>query len=215
MRRWPARLRCQLCLESNAALEAIFEKGGKFTPTQGGAITAMHQMSFVLPDAKGAKDKDKDVDEMSRKIGSLILGAGGMEPRTVVLPRPTAVREAATPARPAPAARPVLTVAQMTEEARRLNVSLPLRQQILALAAFAAQPRTGEQVKDREIALMTQLLTDSLELGRAMASNTAITPDARTPMEAQLTEAIALYMDPRTRPWATASWRRCISIAPW
>ena len=156
-------------------------------PSQKDAIAQLHKLSFNSAELKPGKD----LDDFCRGTGLAMasaINANNVEASSlaVVRPKPIAAHEAKE--RPA-------TVAELTEQVQKLAaLSMPLRQQLLALSAAA----TAAGEKDEGRALYT-ILTQSIDLARGLQSNTAVGPEARLTIESQLAEGIALYSDPRTR----------------
>jgi hypothetical protein len=187
-----ARLRGRLFLDAIATVESALDRQqNNLSPPQAEAAKGLQRLTFV--EVKNAKD----LDALSRQFAPILLaltGQQGVDAARLPPLRP----------RPAPASRDEgpagATLQQMAEEVNRLNISIPLRQQLAALAGRAANPPgVDEDARVKESALLTGTLRDSLELARALALNTAIQPDARLAMESQLGEGIALLMDHRTR----------------
>lgn len=178
-------LRWQTLFEATAALEAALKPGALLSASQDQAIKNLHQGTFNLPELRTLKD----FDDLSQKIGTVLLGAAAAQPidaKTLASVRPKIARAPRTESEKVE--RP--TAAQLAEELKRMNLSPSLRQQISALATAAQDPSHSREY---------DLLSGVLELATGLSSNTALSPKHRTEVESQLTEGLALWQDPRTR----------------
>lgn len=168
------------------------------TRLQNDAMVRLHQLSYNLPEEKNAAT----LDEVSRNAGTLMLRiaspVGQVQNPPTMRPDPAKGPERQRGGRSerSNAPQPPRTVAQLTSEISAITVSIPLRQQLLALAQQTAQ--AAEDKSDDYNELYT-VLTDAVDLARGLASNTAVAVGTRNAIERQLAEGIALYCDSRTR----------------
>ena len=184
-------LRARLVAETAAALEETAQQGAKPSAGAVAAMAAIHKLTYALAEVRGPRD----MDDVSRRLGQAVLALAQVDEKSIVLPRPRPLK-VESPA--SVAGRPAGTMS-LADELRALNVSVPLRQQLLLLAAAASAPHTGDAQKDREAAALGGVVVEALELARGLSANIGVAPEVRVQLEGQLAEAIALYMDPRTR----------------
>lgn len=190
-------LRAQLAMDAAAGLEQAAQAGAKPGPRAAAAMAEIHKITYALPDARGPRD----MDDISRRLGAAVLALAQVDEKSILLPRPRPLKvESASLSE----GRPVAGTPSLADELRALNVSVALRQQLLALAAAASAPRTGDPARDKEAAALAGVLPEAMEVARGLAANTAVGPDARVQLEGRLAEAIALVMDARTRAAGTA-----------
>jgi len=156
------------------------------TPSQKGATAELHKLSYTAGDAKSAKE----LDAYCRAVALAMVNTANASP----------VSAAALPAmRPTPASvgsnDKRTPVGELTEQVQRLAaVSVPLRQQLLALAAAASAAGDSDEGH-----VLYGVLSQATALAQGLQSNTAVGPEARTSLETQLAEGLALFADPRTR----------------
>jgi len=187
-----AWVRAQLCTMALGALEStIHAQKEKLTPRQFKGLGDLHQLTFALQQM----DRAGGMDEVCRSLGSVLLALAGPPQLTEdklqpVRPRPPSGGVSAPPGN-AP------SLAELAEEVRRLNVSVPLRQQLTALVIAASQPAGTDRDLDAQRA--TRMLIEVVDLARGLTANVGVSPDARVTMEGQLAEGLALFMDSRTR----------------
>jgi hypothetical protein len=157
------------------------------TASQKEAVGQIHKLSYVIADAKGAKE----LDDFCR--------AAAVSMASAVSPNPvTAAAMAAMRPKPLAGSEPKdqpASVTELSEQVQKLAaISVPLRQQLLALSSAASSATEKEEAKT-----LYALLSQSIELARGLQSNTAVGPESRTSIESQLAEGIVLFADPRTR----------------
>ena len=184
-----AALRADLLGRAAATCESVLEKqSNKPAPGQMEALSSLHQLTFALPEAKDLKQ----LDSVSRRAGSVVAAFAGVDDKTLPALRPRPVRPPSSgPEQPD-------SVAKSAEELRRMNLSLPLRQQLTALVNAASKPVDGD--KEREEARTLQRTLDTcVEIARALHHHVGVTPEARLQVETRLAEAVALFLDPRVR----------------
>jgi hypothetical protein len=168
-------------------MDAVLTQDAIVSPSQKEALGQIHKLSFDASKLKAGKELDAFCKEaavaMANVVNATPVNAGAMP---VMRPKPLR-GEAAGGGPP--------TVAELTQQVQMLAaVSVPLRQQLLALASAAGAPS-----KDDDARATYEMLSQSVDLARGLQSNTAVTPDARENIESQLAQGIALFSDPRTR----------------
>lgn len=168
--------------------DTLAQDGGAMSQSQKDSLGVLHKLSFEAGELKG-----KNVDEFCKKTGMVMVNCVNATPvnsNAIVLMRPKPQASAEhTGDEPA-------TVAELTAEVQKLAaISLPLRQQLLALAASASAASADEE----ESRALYGILVQSVALARGLQSNTAVGNDARGAIETQLAEGIVLFSDPRTR----------------
>lgn len=167
--------------------DTLGQDAGALSASQKDALAQLHKLSF-----QAAEMKNKDMDEFCKSAGLILVNCVNATPVnasaiTIMRPKVQAnvERNADEPA----------SLGELTGEVQRLAaISVPLRQQLLALAASAS----AAEDKDESKALYG-VLVQSIALARGLQSNTAVGNDARAGIEGQLAEGIVLFSDPRTR----------------
>lgn len=187
-----ARLRDSLWeTASTLLIDAVDKQGGRLTQPQLEATARLHQLTFTL---LGEAKSVKDIDDVSRKLGLVVASFLSVDERLLVRMRPAPIRAPRNgTARPPPGDAP----AGAATEVSVLNVSPQLRAQLLALSRAAK----NEAERDASLA---QTFDVAMDLARGLQMNTGVDPADRTRMEHQLAEAIALFLDPRTRALGSA-----------
>lgn len=189
------------------ALEDLLRQSPKaLTHTQSEAMVKLHQITYNLPDFKNPKSGDAKgqptLDSVCQEVGAAMLNVVSpqpVDPATVPQMRPRKVlRSAITATAPEPPGEGPRTVDQMMHDLLRAAVSVPVRQQLLALASQATAA-ASEPGADSDAALLKKTLGDAVTLATGMASNTAIPQATREAIDGQLAEGLALFSDPRTR----------------
>lgn len=185
-----ARLRLRLFMDALAVVEdALARQTENLTQAQLDAAARLHELTFVEIKAL------KDVEGVSRGLAPVVLALTGArgDPKNLPAVRPRV-------ARPPAQEDPAKSLAAMGEEVTRLNISVPLRQQLSVLARDAVQANApGADPKIKDAQAYAQVLEAGMDLARGLQFNTAIAPEARLEAEVQLAEGIAMFMDPRTR----------------
>ena len=171
--------------------EALAQDTTPPTGSQKDSLEQLHKLSY-----DSVTLKQKDLDEFCGSVARAMVNCVNPTPvnaKSIVVMRPKAQANTQIADRPP-------TVGGLTEEVQKLAaISVPLRQQLLALAAAAsAKDGAGEKEKDEARALYA-VLAQSIGLARGLQSNTAVGNDARAGIEAQLAEGIVLFSDGRTR----------------
>lgn len=169
--------------------DAVAQEGLGMSPTQKDAMAQVHKLSFSATDLK----KDARQDDFCRSLALAmvnVVNATPVDSKLVVTMRPKPIAAPPVENRDHPA-----TVAELVEQMQKLAaLSVPLRQQLMSLAQA-----TTSATDQKESATLYNLLSQSVSLARGLQGNTAVTPEARTTIESQLAEGLALYSDPRTR----------------
>jgi hypothetical protein len=181
-------------------LEDALAQAGWAAPgaSQQQAMVALRKLSFDIPihkDDTGRMNDSKSatgqhLDGFFRNLAVAMancVNATPVEPAAIPSMRPTPLaREDTAPKSTAP------TVAELADQVQKsAALSSPLRQHLLALV------KDANEEKGRGPAY--QMLNQVATLARGLQGHTAITPDQRAAIEAQVTEGLALFMDPRTR----------------
>jgi hypothetical protein len=161
--------------------EARPPENAALPPSQQEAIGQLHRLSFAPVGAS---------DEFCRTAALALINAVNSTPVAPgALPkmRPTPIANTE-----APSGERAPSVAELTDDVRRLAaISVPLRQQLLALAGLAAAEKDDKSLRT--------LLAQSVALAKGLQNNTAVGPEARIGIETQLAEGIVLFIDRRTR----------------
>lgn len=182
-----AWIRAKQFRDAVRGVEGALTQDAITSPSQKDALGRIRKLSFTAAKLKPGKDLDAFCKEaaiaMANAVNATPVNAG-----TMVVMRPKPLGGQSTGGGPP-------TVAELTQQVQMLAaVSVPLRQQLLALASSAGAPS-----KDDDAKATYDVLSESVDLARGLQSNTAVTPDARENIEAQLAQGIALFSDPRTR----------------
>ncbi len=168
------------------ALAGADPTGG--SPSQREAVAQLHKLSFQAAELKAGQ-----LDPFCRAAAvalANLAGANPVSPASLVTMRPAPLAAAAGD----PKDRPP-TVGELSDQVQRLGaISIPLRQQLLALAGTA-----GGATDANEARALTGVLAQAVGLARGLQNNTAVGPEQRTAIEVQLAEGLALHSDPRTR----------------
>jgi hypothetical protein len=170
----------------------VFKDRPPPTAPQIDAMKKLNQLTFKLGELKSIKQGD----ELCREVGVLLSIAGGPFPpevRQIPFMRP--------PATTRPSSGPASPSADPQTRAAALAVSAPLKRQIQLLAAAATTPPAdpADAKAREEAAAVTATLGKVLEMAEGLARNAGVDPAARPQLEQQLTDAVALYADPRLR----------------
>lgn len=188
-----ARLRLRLFMDAlNVVEETFARQTEKLTPAQMDAAAKLRRLTFVEIKAL------RELENTSKALAPLVLALTGTPWDGKALPavRPVAARVVVRDDTPR-------TVVSLAEEVTRINVSLALRQQLSVLAREAMQlnqPGANASKETQGLARAYALALEAgIDLARGLQFNTAIAPEARLEAEVQLSEGIALFMDPRTR----------------
>ncbi len=168
--------------------DTLAQDAGALSASQKDALAQLHKLSF-----QASEMKNKDMDEFCKSAGLILVNCVNATPvnaSAIVVMRPkvqaTVERNPDEPA----------SLTELTGEVQRLAaISVPLRQQLLALAASASAAADDKE----ESKALYGVLVQSIALARGLQSNTAVGNDARAGIEGQLAEGIVLFSDPRTR----------------
>ena len=168
-----------------------------FTATQKEAAGQLHKISYELNDLKEVSE----LDELSRRLGAAMENVASptpVDPRTIPLMRPQPL-QLATGATTEPVAREgPRTTADLSAEITRAAISIPLRQQLLAVAR-AATSAAADPAQKSDAAALQQMLANGVDLAKGLSSTTALSAEVRADIETQLAEGLALFTDSRTR----------------
>lgn len=185
-----ALLRSTEMADAIRLLEQDQKPGWVPTQSQLTAMGRLHKLTFDLGEPKDAAA----IDDVARKVGTeltTISNPTPIDPHGLPLMRPSRLKldEEGKPA----TKEAVRSVSELESEATRLAISIPLRQQLLAMAKAAA---AGDE---KESAALRRALADGVDLAKGLSHSTAFTSDAKEQIETQLAEGLALSSDPRTR----------------
>jgi hypothetical protein len=192
-----ALLRAMELTRAIAGLDESLRARAAATPSQKEAAGQIRKISFALADLKDVAE----LDDLSHRVGYAMQNLASptmVDPRTIPLMRPAPFRIAAG-ATTEPATREgPRTLADLSAEITRAAISLPLRQQLLAVAK-AATTAAADPNQQADAAALQQMLANGVDLAKGLSATTALSTEARTDIETQLAEGLALFTDPRTR----------------
>ena len=193
-------LRLRQILEAMYLLDEYLtdQRVAGLTPGESAALARLHALTYKLPEPNSIAD----LDMTSRTIGVCILQVVSAKPfNENVLP---AMRPQTVPAAPnfAPTdeAKTPPPPSQVDPERTlpTLNVSPALRQQMLQTQQ-ALRDAEASRSAPAEAQALRRMLHDAIDLASGFSANAATSGEQRMELEQQLTEALALYVDPRTR----------------
>ncbi len=186
-----ADLRARGLLTAADLLGARLRKAA-VSPAEAEALKRLHEMTYKLADLRGVGQLD---DTCRNVAASLIPFAGALGTDVKALPpmRPQPMEEARDPQGRVPR-----TLGELAAKGKELSVSQPLRKQLLALANLASGAASDPN-RQAEAAGLYSMLADVTDLAEGLQSNTAVDPDARNRTEWELTQALLLFNDVRTR----------------
>ena len=193
-------LRMRQILEAMYLLDENFtdQRVASLTPDQSAALARLHALTYKLPEPSSIAN----LDTTSRTIGLCILGATSAAPineNTIPVMRPQTV-PASPDFAPVDKASPPAAPPQVDPERAlpTLNVSPALRQQMLQIQQ-AIRDGEAAHAAPAESQALRRMLHDAIDLASGFSANAATSGEQRMDLERQLTEALALYIDPRTR----------------
>jgi hypothetical protein len=180
-------------------MEDALAQGGWAAPgaSQQQGMEALRKLSFEIPAAKADAKADKiapatgaNLDGFCRNVAVAMancVNASPVDAKALPSMRPTpvamddAISKTGSP-----------SVADLADQVQKsAAVSIPLRQHLLALVKEANEEKGHGPAY--------QMLRQVATLARGLQGHTAVTPQQRAEIEAQVTEGLALFMDPRTR----------------
>lgn len=155
--------------------------------TQLDGLASLHQLTFRLPELKSIAA----MDEVCKTVALNLINAAGPTPAEtqnfpIMRPRPLDQATIQTPGATSPPADLRMRIAA-------LSVSEPLRQALLNLLPQAADP------KQRDSGDLQSLLSSAIDLCDVLQRGVGIDPSTKPKTEKQLTEALVLCGDVRTR----------------
>jgi hypothetical protein len=131
-----------------------------------------------------------NLDEFCRNLAIAMVNCVNTTPidgKALPVMRPQAQRKQEV----SPKERP-LSVSELAEQVQHLAaLSIPLRQHLLALVKDASEEKAPGPAY--------QMLSQAVTLARGVQGNTAVTAEQRAAIELQVTEGLAMFMDPRTK----------------
>ncbi|HXE53910.1 MAG TPA: hypothetical protein VN541_12885 [Tepidisphaeraceae bacterium] len=179
----------ELCAVAGEAPQRL--ANATLTSDQLGSIKQLHERTFAIP----ASGSEEQMDQMSREFGSLLLKVLGPLPAGMTdLP---AMRPSVAGASESIAPR-TRSLDELIAAAHRVAVGADLKRALIALAdetsaaASDSARQAGSGPPDRPL-LYSIEITESLQRGGLVDSQ------EREKTEAQLTRAILLFLDVRTR----------------
>lgn len=193
--RFPSNEQAAMWLRAKQFREALHgmedamaqDAAGESTPSQREAMGQIHKLSFAIAEVKGPKELD-DFCRGAAVAMSSAVSASPVNAASMANMRPNPLAGSEPKDQQA-------SVSELTEQVQKLAaISVPLRQQLLALASTASSATDKEEARS-----LYALLSHSIELARGLQSNTAVNAESRMAIEAQLAEGIVLFADPRTR----------------
>lgn len=163
---------------------------------QADAMKAITQATYKLPPDVGSSGAIDSVLTPLRAPLLIALGDAKGNAPDMRPPNPSPTTGPSTQPKkdepPAPAAAP-LTLDQINGRVTQLQLSPPLRQQLLAAVAAA------KQAQGEEATTLTEMLRRSMDTVLSMQSDISVDPAARADMEQKLGQAVSLFTDPRLR----------------
>ena len=187
-----------------AGFEEMLARNPPSAPTasQKESLIAIRKMSFEVAgsglagggetkaEGKGSAGKGT-LDTLCRNLAvAMARGVSPTPPDVKSLPvmRPTPLPREDAPSRDRP-----LSVSDLADQIHKsAALSIPLRQHLLALVKEAQDEKNGGGPAH-------QMLGHVVTLARGLQGNTGVTAEQRAAIETQVTEGLALFMDPRTR----------------
>jgi hypothetical protein len=131
-----------------------------------------------------------NLDEFCRNLAVALVNCVNTNPidgKSMPVMRPPAPPREEPPPKDQPA-----TLAELAERVQRsAAISIPLRQHLLELVKNASEEKANGPAY--------QMLNQVATLARGLQGNTAVTAEQRSAIEMQVTEGLAMFMDPRTR----------------
>jgi hypothetical protein len=186
-----AYLRSQEMLGVADAATAQIPRTATLSAAQLDALSQLHQLTFKLPETKTVAG----MDDVCQQIGTLLLKAGGpLPPKIRTLPR---MRPAHLEPATSPGGAP-RTLADLNAAARQAPVSPALRRELVAIAN-ATIAAAGDKDRGAEASALYDVLVRAIDIAGAVQQGGAAEADARQKIETQLTDGLALFLDPRMR----------------
>ena len=169
-------------------------------------MAKLHQLTYKLPEV----NKGDVIDETCQTVArALILAANptGEEVKHLPPMRPTPNPGPAQ--RPPPAPR---TLEDLTARAKEVQVSPALKRQLTRPSPRPASPPTRRKIPSAQddAKLAYDMVGAAVDLSDGLEKSTGIDAVARTKIEQQLTDGLALFSDARTR---TAGRRRIAALS--
>ncbi len=193
-------LRMRQILEAMYMLDEHFtdQRVASLTPDQSAALARLHDLTYKLPEPNSIAN----LDTTSKTIGLSLLQA--TSPASAIANAVAAMRPSTVPPAPnfAPAdetkAPPPPPEVDPERALPTLNVTPALRQQMLQTQQVLRDTE-ATRTAPAEAQALRRMLHDAIDLASGFSANAAISGEQRMELEQQLTEALALYVDPRTR----------------
>lgn len=195
-----------LCLRGVAARidKSLRNSSHALSPSQLAGLKALHDYTYKLPSFGGTAGMDQVCRAMVDPL-VLVSEATAAEVKQLPTMRPPAPAPAT---RPAPARR---ALADLVQRAAAVQVSPALRRELVALATQASDAAAGAASTPatdannagadaaKNAAQLYQALLASIDMADGLERNVGVTAASHAALEQQLSDALALYLDPRTR----------------
>jgi hypothetical protein len=194
-------LRADELAAATAGVEEAVKPGTTPSRSQSDAMAQIHKLSFDIP----AELKDvAQLDELCKKLGysmENVASATPIDARTIPLMRPRPISEGDDGTRESkPKDAGAKSIAELSAEITRATVSIPVRQQLLVIAKLASAPAgSSDPAQQADAASLYQMLVAGVDLAKGISTSSAFSVEARTLIETQLAEGLALFSDSRTR----------------
>lgn len=192
-------LRMRQILEAMYMLDEQFtdQRAASLTPDQSAALARLHDLTYKLPEPNSIAN----LDTASKTIGQALLQA--VSPASTGANALAAMRPSTVPAAPnfapvEPKAPPPPPQVDPERALPTLNVTPALRQQLFQIQQVLRDTE-ATRTAPAEAQALRRMLHDAIDLASGFSANAAISGEQRIELEQQLTEALALYVDPRTR----------------
>ncbi len=180
---------------ATALEEAFAQPSTPLGRAQNEALVRLRQITYGLP----INPNPVQLDELCNNLALTMQAVAGpiaADPRFIVLMRPAPHAPGKTP-RPNDESPP-RTPAELVEQVRAMNLSPGLRGQLIEVGRL-----TGGLMEDPsqagEAKLLMEVLSDSVDLAAGLAGSPPGATPAKTAIEINLAEGLALFSDPRTR----------------
>lgn len=184
-------LRARELLSASAAADRALASPA-FNSTQLDALGRLHQMTFKLANPASVAL----MDQMCHEVGELLLTACGPLPARMselpaMRPAPTDLSTAYSPHGPR-------TLAELTAAVGRAAVSAGLRRELRSLVTETTRA-ADDRNRQAEAAVLSEGLARAVDVADSLQQSGVVAPAARDQIESQLTNAVTLFVDVRTR----------------
>jgi hypothetical protein len=177
-------------LEQVIALVDVAIKTPPASANPAAAVAKLRAATFDLTDKASLADLDQSLAIVAKESAAAL---GVALPADMPAMRPTPKPTTAQPKPVSPVVPRAQTPAQIRAAIQQVTVSIPLRRQIAQLCDVVDQAKPEEKPK------LTATLVQMFDMALALQRNTAVTPEVRQKLDEQMSLALALYNDARTR----------------